>query len=147
MFSVNDPVSGITYDHMFGGYIPANIWKDVMSSYIEGMPVKDFSAPPEPETGQVPSVIGKGQDEALAILAEAHFVGVVDGTVPLRRSRSGPSRPGRRSGGSTEELGIPGAPEGVGRRSAEARAVPGVGRQVAGRCLDDPARPPGSACR
>ena len=134
MFSVNDPVSGITYDHMFGGYIPANIWKDVMSSYIEGMPVKDFAAPPEPETGQVPSVIGKGQDEALAILAEAHFVGIVDGTVhstlPVgaiaQMSRAGVHRGAR----------IPRAPPGVGRHSAEgARA--GRHRQAAGRGLDD----------
>jgi len=89
---------------MFGGDIPALMWHDVMTKYTAGLEKKDFPPPPPPETGTIPSVIGKSQDEALSILQEAHFAGVVDGsthsTLPVGVIAE--QIPG---GGSTSELG------------------------------------------
>jgi hypothetical protein len=44
-----DGANGITYNHMFGGYIPASM--EGGHGLTDGMPVKDFAPPPEPETG------------------------------------------------------------------------------------------------
>jgi membrane peptidoglycan carboxypeptidase len=89
---------------MFGGDIPALMWHDVMTKYTAGLEKKDFPPPPPPETGTIPSVIGKSQDEALTILQEAHFAGIVDGSVhsTLPVGVIAQQIPG---GGSTSELG------------------------------------------
>ena len=151
MFNVTDPAVGRTYDHMFGGYIPASIWRDVMTRFTSGMEPKDFPEPPPPETGQVPSVIGRSQDEAIAILAEANFLGIVDGsmhsTLPVGAIAS--QIPG---GGTTTELGVivrlktsdgvpPTAPvpSVVGKHQGDAEAtLQGAGFDVAVNYVDTP---------
>ncbi|HXJ63065.1 MAG TPA: transglycosylase domain-containing protein [Actinomycetota bacterium] len=93
------------FEHMFGGDIPALMWHDVMSLYTKNYQPKDFPPPPPPQTGQVPSVIGKSQADALTALQQANFVGVVESpvhsTLPvgvIAQQSPGP--------GSTEELGF-----------------------------------------
>jgi membrane peptidoglycan carboxypeptidase len=69
-------VEGVS--EMFGGTIPTQIWHDVMSTVIKGMPPRDFPLPPPPKSGTVPSVVGQPEDAALKHLAKANFSGVVD---------------------------------------------------------------------
>jgi penicillin-binding protein 1A len=57
----------------FGGTIAAPIWKALMLEAIKGLPVKDFPAPPPPEAGKVPDVVGLPQGQAEQILSRAHF--------------------------------------------------------------------------
>jgi membrane peptidoglycan carboxypeptidase len=89
---------------MFGGTIPASLWHDVMSAYTSHMEMKDFPPPPPPATGLVPSVIGKSQTDALKVLADAHFRGVVESPVnsTLPVGAIAAQVPG---GGSTVDLG------------------------------------------
>jgi penicillin-binding protein 1A len=61
---------------VYGGTYPAMIWHDFMTQAVSGLPVQDFSPPPAPETGIVPSVIGHTQGQAEAILAGADFTAV-----------------------------------------------------------------------
>jgi penicillin-binding protein 1A len=95
-------VEGVS--EMFGGTIPTQIWHDVMSLEIQGLPVRDWPAPPPPEAGTVPNVVGEQQNRALKHLAKANFSGVVDATKPSTQPAGtviGQS-PG---GGSTVPLG------------------------------------------
>jgi membrane peptidoglycan carboxypeptidase len=90
---------------MFGGDIPALMWHDVMTRYTQHYAAKDFPAPPPPQTGQIPSVIGKSQTDALATLAAAHFVGVVG--APMHSTLPVGVIAGQSPGaGSTEDLGF-----------------------------------------
>ena len=99
------PMLGVEgFSEMFGGDIPALLWHDVMLKFTSRLAPNDFPAPPPPETGQVPSVIGKSQSEALKILAKANFSGTigsaVNSTLPVGTIAS--QSPG---GGSTVVLG------------------------------------------
>jgi len=80
MLGVTDSATGEYFDHMFGGDIPARLWSTVMSRFTAHMDPAEFPAPPPPPTGEVPSVIGRDQEVALQILAEANFTGIVDGS-------------------------------------------------------------------
>jgi serine/threonine-protein kinase len=53
-----------------------------MLEITRGLPALDFPEPPPPPTGTIPSVIGQPQHEALKILSEANFSGIVDGDAP-----------------------------------------------------------------
>jgi len=92
------------FSHMFGGDIPAEEWHDVMSAFVRGMPAKDWPPPPPPPQGTVPDVVGKTQDEAIKILADANFDGQVTGEAPstLPEGTVISQSPG---GGSTVDLG------------------------------------------
>ncbi|MFL5797505.1 MAG: transglycosylase domain-containing protein [Actinomycetota bacterium] len=99
------PMLGIEgFSEMFGGDIPALMWHDVMLKFTSRLPPNDFPAPPPPATGQVPSVVGKSQSEALKILAKANFSGTIGSavysTLPVGNIAS--QSPG---GGSTVILG------------------------------------------
>jgi membrane peptidoglycan carboxypeptidase len=58
---------------VFGGTVAAPIWHNYMVRVMAGLPVQGFPAPPPPESGLVPRVVGSGSDHAQHELAEAHF--------------------------------------------------------------------------
>jgi hypothetical protein len=58
---------------VFGGTVAAPIWHNYMFRVMAGLPVRGFPAPPPPESGQVPRVVGSLSNHAQHELAEAHF--------------------------------------------------------------------------
>ena len=58
---------------VFGGTIAAPIWQDFMARAMAEFPVQGFEAPPPPESGGVPDVVGLKVGQAEQILAEANF--------------------------------------------------------------------------
>jgi membrane peptidoglycan carboxypeptidase len=80
MYNVHD------FDRVYGGTIPALIWHDHMLAATRGMQVMDFPSAPGPASATVPNVLGKTQQEAEEILAEANFTPIpkeVPSLVPL----------------------------------------------------------------
>jgi len=74
------------FDRVYGGTIPALIWHDFMVAATRGMQVMDFPPAPGPASATVPNVLGKTQQEAEEILAEANFTPIpkeVPSLVPL----------------------------------------------------------------
>jgi membrane peptidoglycan carboxypeptidase len=65
------------FDRVYGGTIPALIWYDFMVEATRGMRLMDFPTAPAPEAAAVPNVLGKTQQEAEEILAEANFTPIV----------------------------------------------------------------------
>ncbi len=67
------------YGHsVFGGTLAAPIWHSFMVQATAGMPVVGFPAPPPPQSGTVPDVVGLTSEEAQAKLAEANFTPIVE---------------------------------------------------------------------
>jgi membrane peptidoglycan carboxypeptidase len=64
---------------VFGGTVAAPIWHDFMVRAMAGLPVQGFEAPPPPESGPVPGVVGLSIEEAENRLANANFT-------PIRES-------------------------------------------------------------
>jgi penicillin-binding protein 1A len=58
---------------VFGGTVAAPIWHDFMVKAMAGFPVEGFEAPPPPESGPVPDVVGLPIEEAERKLAHANF--------------------------------------------------------------------------
>jgi penicillin-binding protein 1A len=58
---------------VFGGTVAAPIWHDFMVKAMAGFPVEGFEAPPPPESGPVPDVVGLPVEEAERKLAHANF--------------------------------------------------------------------------
>jgi len=58
---------------VFGGTVAAPIWHDFMIKAMAGFPVEGFEAPPLPESGPVPDVVGLPIEEAERKLARASF--------------------------------------------------------------------------
>ena len=58
---------------VFGGTVAAPIWQDFMERAMAGSPVEGFEAPPAPESGGIPDVVGLKRREAEDILVEASF--------------------------------------------------------------------------
>jgi penicillin-binding protein 1A len=70
---------------VFGGTLAAPIWHDYMLRVMAGMPAESFPAPPAPQSGAVPDVVGQRSEHAQNELAKANFtplVEVVDSAVP-----------------------------------------------------------------
>jgi membrane peptidoglycan carboxypeptidase len=67
------------YGEGFGGTLAAPIWRRYMMAATSGMPVEQFpfATPPAPKLAHVPSVIGKTQATATAILTQAKFGTIV----------------------------------------------------------------------
>ena len=65
-------------DSVYGGTIAAPIWHNFMIKAMAGWPVEGFEAPPPPESGPIPSVVGLPIEEAEAILVEANFTPIVE---------------------------------------------------------------------
>jgi hypothetical protein len=71
MYNVHD------FPRVYGGTIPAQIWHDYMLTATRGMQVMDFPPAPAPAAATIPNVLGKQQQEAEEILAEANFTPIV----------------------------------------------------------------------
>lgn len=69
------------YGHsVFGGTLAAPIWRAFMVKALTGMPVEGFEAPPPPEHGKVPDVVGLSSSEAQTTLVHANFTPIVEKT-------------------------------------------------------------------
>jgi hypothetical protein len=67
------------YGHsVFGGTLAAPIWHSFMSRALQGMSVEQFPAPPPPERGKVPDVVGLHSEDAQAKLVDANFTPIVE---------------------------------------------------------------------
>jgi membrane peptidoglycan carboxypeptidase len=62
---------------VFGGTVAAPIWQDFMVRAVEDYFVQGFEAPPAPEHGRVPDIVGLRSGEAQAILVDANFTPIV----------------------------------------------------------------------
>ncbi len=58
---------------VFGGTVAAPIWHAYMTRVTAGQPVEGFPAPPAPQSGKVPNVVGLGQKKAQGALGKAFF--------------------------------------------------------------------------
>jgi membrane peptidoglycan carboxypeptidase len=72
------PMSSYYGFSVFGGTVAAPIWQDFMVEAIRDYPVQGFEAPPPPERGPVPDVVGLRSEEAQSILVEANFTPIVE---------------------------------------------------------------------
>lgn len=81
-FGVPEPMKGVTINHRFyrqiyGGSLPAPIWKQAMSAALDGVPVIDLSAADATvalgDRVPVPDVTGQPYDVARQTLADAGF--------------------------------------------------------------------------
>jgi len=75
---VGHPSGQIPMDGYFGGTVAAPIWQDFMVRALEDYPVEGFEAPPPPERGRVPDVVGLRSEEAQSVLVEANFTPIVE---------------------------------------------------------------------
>jgi membrane peptidoglycan carboxypeptidase len=62
---------------VFGGTLAAPIWHAFMAKATAGMPVEGFPAPPPPESGKIPDVVGMRSGDAQRILVRANFTPIV----------------------------------------------------------------------
>ena len=58
------PMDSFYGGSVFGGTVAAPIWHDFMVRAMQGFPVEGFEAPPAPESGPVPDVVGLQVEEA-----------------------------------------------------------------------------------
>ena len=61
------------YAKVFGGTLPARIWKEYMLAAHKGLPVEAFPAPPKVPQTSMPNVVGKAQADATKALTDAGF--------------------------------------------------------------------------
>jgi penicillin-binding protein 1A len=67
------PMDSFFGSSVFGGTVAAPIWHDFMMRAMRGLPVRGFEAPPAPESGAVPGVVGLPIEHAKRVLAKANF--------------------------------------------------------------------------
>jgi penicillin-binding protein 1A len=67
------PMDSYFGSSVFGGTVAAPIWHDFMVRAMQGFPVQGFEAPPAPESGPVPSVVGMQIEQAEHVLAKANL--------------------------------------------------------------------------
>jgi serine/threonine-protein kinase len=58
---------------VFGGTLAAPIWHDYMSRIMVGLPAESFPAPPPPQFGSIPDVVGMKVLHAQDLLVKANF--------------------------------------------------------------------------
>ena len=63
---------------VFGGTLAAPIWHDYMSRVMAGMPAESFPAPPAPQYGTIPDVVGLKAERAQHLLVAANFTPKVE---------------------------------------------------------------------
>jgi hypothetical protein len=88
---------------VFGGTLAAPIWHDYMERIMAGMPAEGFPAPPAPQFGQIPDVVGSKSVHAQTALAKANFTPKVE-TVPSAQPQ-GTVITQTPAGGTSAELG------------------------------------------
>ncbi len=71
------PMDSYYGSSVFGGTVAAPIWQDFMVRAMQGFPVEGFEAPPAPESGSIPNVVGMLIAEAEAVLVDANFTPIV----------------------------------------------------------------------
>lgn len=76
----NIPMDSYYGHSVFGGTLAAPIWRAFMVKALAGIPVEGFEAPPAPEHGKVPDVVGLKSDEAQTTLVDANFTPIVEKT-------------------------------------------------------------------
>ena len=67
------PMDSYYGSSVFGGTVAAPIWQDFMVRAMQGFPVEGFEAPPAPESGTVPGVVGLPIAQAEKVLSKANF--------------------------------------------------------------------------
>jgi membrane peptidoglycan carboxypeptidase len=67
------PMDAFYGSSVFGGTVAAPIWHEFMVHAMQGFPVEGFEAPPAPESGTVPGVVGLPIEQAEKVLAHANF--------------------------------------------------------------------------
>ena len=85
-------INGRYYNQVYGGTLPARIWRATMSRALREVPVERFAAPDRDvvrgQEAEVPDVRGMSYDEARQVLTDAGF-GIRDGgrvsAAPIRR--------------------------------------------------------------
>src|SRR5438552_8060269 len=60
----------------FGGTVAAPIWHDYMLQVVQGLPALGFPAPPPPQSGKIPTVVGMKYGAATKVLAQANFTAI-----------------------------------------------------------------------
>lgn len=98
-----DPLDRYFGTSVFGGSIAAPIWHTYMTRVMAGMPVEGFPSPPPPETGKVPDVRGRREEEAQKVLAEASFSSRIEKVHSLRPEGTVVDQDP--AGGATAQLG------------------------------------------
>jgi penicillin-binding protein 1A len=88
---------------VFGGTLAAPIWHDYMERIMAGMPAESFPAPPAPQFGPIPDVVGSKSVHAQNALANANFTPKVE-IVPSAEAQ-GTVVAQTPSGGTSAELG------------------------------------------
>ena len=88
---------------VFGGTLAAPIWHDYMERIMAGMPAEGFPAPPAPQFGPVPDVVGSKSVHAQNALAKANFTPKVE-LVPSAEAQ-GTVIAQTPNGGTSAELG------------------------------------------
>jgi membrane peptidoglycan carboxypeptidase len=98
------------FSPVYGGTIPALIWHDFMLAATRGMRVMGFPSAPAPASATVPNVLGKTQQEAEEILAEANFTPIpeaVPSLVPVGQvSAQSPAAGARITAGSAVTIHV-----------------------------------------
>lgn len=72
------PMNEYYGDSVFGGTVAAPIWHDFMIQAVQGYTIEGFEAPPAPQRGLIPDVVGLPSEEAQALLVEANFSPIVE---------------------------------------------------------------------
>jgi membrane peptidoglycan carboxypeptidase len=81
---VNVRINGRHYKAVYGGSLPAPIWRQLMLGGLSGVPVEKFNAPPKLDNGTkvtVPDVTGLPVDAATQVLRQQGFLVVVGAAV------------------------------------------------------------------
>ena len=73
----NIPMDSYYGHSVFGGTLAAPIWKAFMLKAVAGMPVEGFPAPPPPQSGKIPNIVGMKSQDAQTTLVDANFTPIV----------------------------------------------------------------------
>ena len=85
---VGHPAARISMPGAYGGTVAAPIWHDFMLVAMAGLPPQALPPVPQPETTQVPDVVGQTKQEAIEVLTQAYFtpqVAVVPAADPINQ--------------------------------------------------------------
>ncbi|MGH2711303.1 MAG: transglycosylase domain-containing protein [Actinomycetota bacterium] len=75
---VGHPAARVPMPGAYGGTVAAPIWHDFMLVAMQGLPVMALPPVPQPESAQVPDVVGLTKQEATEVLVRAYFTPTVE---------------------------------------------------------------------